>query len=71
MIWRDLETDPPSEDLYCVILFPLKSDVGILYNCSNPEFARVNGVKHGYTHWMEFSLAPDHDKWVKWQNELD
>jgi len=71
MTWRDLKTDPPSKDLYCVILFPIKSEVGLFYICSNPTYACVNGLKDGYTHWMEFELAPDHEKMIKWQNGLN
>jgi len=60
MIWRDLKTDPPTgED--CVILFPCISDVGIMYIASNPEFARANALKHGYTHWAAIERHPDHD----------
>lgn len=59
-MWRDLKNDPPTGD-DCVVLFPCISDVGIMYSSSNPEYARVNGLKHGYTHWMPIERHPDHD----------
>jgi hypothetical protein len=55
--WYDLQTDLPKGD-GCVVLFPQISDVGILYNVehmytsSNPEFARVNALRRGYTSWF-------------------
>lgn len=70
MLWRELATDPPSGDEYCVILFPCKSDVGVLYITSNPQYAIKRGVEAGYTHWSDITLAPTHDEWVKWQEEL-
>lgn len=69
MIWRCLETDPPTGD-HPVLLFPCRTDCGILYITSNPVYARVNAFKNGYTHWAEIELAPDHDKWTRWQAEL-
>lgn len=55
--WRDLKTDPPQGDRL-VILFPCISDVGILYTTSNPDYARLNGTKNGYTHWTYFDPHP-------------
>lgn len=57
-IWRDLRTDPPTGDR-CVVLFPMISDVGILFTASNPEYARQNAVNAGYTHWMEIPPLGD------------
>jgi hypothetical protein len=72
LLWRDLKFDPPSGEEYAVLLFPCKSDCGILYTVSNPEYARgPYALDAGYTHWAEFSLAPDHDHWVKWQDKLN
>ena len=71
MLWRELETDPPSGNEYAIILFPCKTDCGLLYIISNPHYAIKHGVNNGYTHWTEFQLAPDHDKLVSWQNGLD
>ena len=59
-MWRDLKTDPPTGDEE-VVLFPCISDVGILYTASNPEYARLNAAKHGYTHWAPLARHPDHD----------
>jgi hypothetical protein len=59
-MWRCLKTDPPTGD-DCVVLFPCISDVGIMYVASNPEYARENAVKHGYTHWMSILRHQDHD----------
>jgi len=58
MTWRDLKTDPPIGN-GCVILFPCITDVGILYTASNPEYARQNALKQGYTHWMPIEPHPD------------
>lgn len=69
--WRDLETDPPTGDEYAVMLFPCKTDVGLLYIVSNPYYAKANGLENGYTHWAEFNLAPTHQQWVKWQDALN
>jgi hypothetical protein len=70
MEWNDLKTNPPTGNEYAVILFPCKSDCGILYTASNPHYAIKNGVSSGYTHWAEIQLAPDHDKWQDWQDSL-
>jgi len=71
MKWRDLKTDPPTGDEYAVLLFPLRSDIGVLYTVSNPEYARGKyALESGYTHWCEFDLAPNHDELVEWQKQL-
>ena len=71
MQWRDLKDDPPTGDEYAVLLFPCKSDCGVLYTVSNPHYARGQyALTAGYTHWCEFELAPDHNKWQQWQDEL-
>lgn len=70
MEWNDLKTNPPTGNEYAVILFPCKSDCGILYTASNPHYAIKNGVSSGYTHCAEIQLAPDHDKWQDWQDSL-
>lgn len=59
MSWIKLsERKPEGPD--CVILYPIISDVGILYTCSNPDYARSeNAMKQGYTHWMPFEPHPD------------
>ena len=71
MHWRDLATDPPTGNEHCVLLFPCKSDVGILYSVSNPYWAMQHGVNNGYTHWAEFDHAPTHGEWIKWQDEIN
>lgn len=58
MIWRDLKTDPPERPGRCILIFPLICDVGHVYTVSNRDYAAVNGVKHGYTHWAEIEPAP-------------
>jgi hypothetical protein len=70
MKWNDLITNPPTGNEYAIILFPCKTDCGILYTASNPHYAIKYGVTQGYTHWTEIELAPDHDKWNDWQNNL-
>jgi len=70
MKWNDLKTNPPTGDEYAIILFPCKSDCGILYSASNPHYAIKHGIRQGYTHWADIELAPDHDKWHEWQNNL-
>ncbi len=71
MKWRDLKKDPPTGNEYAVLLFPCKSDCGVLYTVSNPVYARgPYALSSGYTHWCEFELAPTHDKWAKWQDNL-
>lgn len=67
MIWYDLKTEPPSDDEYVVLLFPCKTDCGLMYITSNPVYARVNGVKNGYTHWARIHPAPEHHYWEEWQ----
>ena len=70
MIWYDLKTNPPQDDEYAVLLFPCKTDCGLLYITSNPTFARINGYKNGYTHWARIQKAPTHHYWDKWQRSL-
>lgn len=70
MIWYDLASEPPTDDEYAVILFPCKTDCGLLYTTSNPVFARVNGVKQGYTHWARIQEAPGHRTWANWQKSF-
>lgn len=60
-VWRDLKTDPPSGNEYAVLLFPCLSNVGILYRASNLQYAIHTAIHHGYTHWMEFDLHPNHN----------
>lgn len=70
MVWYDLESHPPSEKEYAVILFPCKTDCCLLYTISNPVYARKHGLSQGYTHWAKLELAPGHYKWEDWQNDL-
>jgi len=71
MKWRDLKTDPPSGNEYAVLLFPCKTDCGVLYTVSNPHYARgPYALERGYTHWCEFKLAPTHKQWVRWQDDI-
>lgn len=58
MEWRCLKTDPPVGD-GCVVLFPVITDVGILYTASNPEYARKRALHAGYTHWAQIEPHPD------------
>ena len=70
-MWRDLVNDPPSGEEYAVLLFPCKSDCGVLYTVSNPHYARGQYARDaGYTHWCEFKLAPTHAQWAKWQDDI-
>lgn len=55
--WRSLIDDPPT-GTRCVILFPMVTDIGILFTASNPDYARLNAAKAGYTHWMEIDSLP-------------
>ena len=70
MKWNDLKTNPPTGKEYAVILFPCRSDCGILYIASNPHYAIQNGVEAGYTHWTEIELAPTHTYWDEWQEGI-
>ena len=71
MKWRDLKTDPPTGDEYAVLLFPCRSDCGVLYQVSNPAYAKGSyALSAGYTHWCQFELAPNHDELVEWQESL-
>ena len=72
MKWIALEDELPKiEEHYCVLLFPCKTDVGILYITSNVEYARGPYAQQaGYTHWAAIELAPTHDKWDQWQRDL-
>ena len=67
MKWNDLKTNPPTGREYAIILFPCRSDCGILYTTSNPQYAIKNGIEAGYTHWANFELAPTHAYWAEWQ----
>lgn len=63
--WHDLATEPPRGDRP-VILFPQISDVGHMYdvspwNVSNPEFARLNALRQGYTSWFPVPVHADED----------
>ena len=70
--WRDLLTDPPTGNEYGVLLFPCKSDCGILYTTSNPDYARGKYAQEaGFTHWCEIELAPTHEEWVQWQIDIN
>lgn len=42
-----------------VLLFPVKIDVGHLYVLSNSDYARVNALKDGFTHWLPFEPHPN------------
>lgn len=70
-LWRDLKSDPPTGEEYCVLLFPCKTDCGLLYITSNPQFAITNGAKQGFTHWCDVELAPAHIEWQEWQDKLN
>jgi hypothetical protein len=71
MIWYDLATEPPSEEEYAVLLFPCKTDCGLLYTVSNPVFAKgPYALASGYTHWARIQLAPGHRTWVEWQKNI-
>lgn len=51
IVWRDLNTDPPTGDEYAVLLFPCRTDCGLLYIVSNPQYAKGEFAKQRYTHW--------------------
>lgn len=70
MHWYDLATEPPTDNEHAVLLFPCKTDCGLLYITSNPIYARLNGVKHGYTHWARIQPAPTHRYWNEWQKNI-
>lgn len=59
--WIPLADYLPTGDEYAVLLYPCNVDCGLKYITSNPQYAIKNGIRHGYTHWAEFELAPDHD----------
>jgi hypothetical protein len=56
--WRCLRDDPPTGK-NCVVLFPMITDIGILYSASNPHYARKSALAAGYTHWAEITPHPD------------
>ena len=70
MEWRDLKTDPPTGKEHAILLFPCKTDCGLLYITSNPHYAIKNGVLNGYTHWAEIEFAPTHAYWTEWQDSV-
>lgn len=60
--WVSLDERLP-EGQQCVLLFPIISDVGIVYTVSNPDFVRGPFCrKQGYTHWKAFDPHPDEEK---------
>lgn len=67
MSWIALKDRLPNGDQHCVLLFPCQTEMGVLYITSTPDYAIKWGIKHGYTHWKEIEMAPDHDVWEKWQ----
>jgi hypothetical protein len=70
--WFDLKTEPPTGKEYAVILFPCKTDCGVLYTIRNRFYAKSKyALKAGYTHWCNFELSQDHDKLVAWQDNLN
>lgn len=70
MEWKDLKTNPPTGKEHTILLFPCRTDCGLLYITSNPHYAIVNGVKNGYTHWAEIEFAPTHAYWSEWQESI-
>lgn len=68
--WKKLEDELPTGDEYAVLLFPCKTDCMLLYTVSNPQYAKKTALDHGYTHWCEFNLAPDHKALEEWQNNI-
>lgn len=60
MTWKKLEDELPTGKEYAVLLFPINVEAGHMYLVSNPEYARINAIKQGFTHWLEFELAPNH-----------
>jgi len=70
MKWNDLKENPPTGKEYAVILFPCKTDCGLLYTTSNPQYAVKHGTASGYTHWAEIELAPTHEYWSEWQDNV-
>ena len=70
MVWKDLKTNPPTGKEHAILLFPCRTDCGLLYITSNPHYAIKNGVKNGYTHWAEIELAPTHAYWAEWQDNI-
>ncbi len=60
--WRSIADDPPkAEDHVSILVFPLVSDVGHMYNVSNVPY--VLGPHNKYTHWAIINKAPTHDYW--------
>ena len=70
MKWNDLKTNPPTGKEHAILLFPCRTDCGLLYITSNPHYAIKNGVKAGYTHWAEIEFAPTHAYWAEWQESI-
>ena|SRR3989304_413616 len=71
--WKDLKTEPIPQSYiddcsnHPVILYNPRCDCmidpeidypGYPYTLSNPVYAKLNGLKNGYTHWMEFDIMP-------------
>lgn len=70
MEWKDLKTNPPTGKEKVILLFPCRTECGLLYITSNPHYAIKNGVKNGYTHWAKFEFAPTHAYWAEWQEQI-
>ena len=70
MEWKDLKTNPPTGKEHAILLFPCRTDCGLLYITNNPHYAIKNGVKNGYTHWAEIQFAPTHAYWSEWQESI-
>jgi len=67
MKWNEFKTNPPSGSETMIVMFPCKVENGSLYKVVSAEYAKVNGQKQGYTHWLEIDLSPTHNDWKQWQ----
>ena len=54
-VWISFKRGMPKGNKYVLLFHPKTgdpdSDIGIPVSASNPEYARKNAQKHGYTHW--------------------
>lgn len=69
MIWRSIKDDPPTHDR-CVVIFPCVTDVGHVYQTSNPEYVRQNAWNQGYRFWADIDPAPGEAEAIAYNNTL-
>lgn len=55
MMWKPLDTEPPEGPDWVLLFSPAMHNdpdfPGLSVTTSNPDYARENAARNGYTHW--------------------